>query len=98
MLRILELFGREVCKFLFLLFLNVCKQIFHISQVRISEKVKGVLMQDIIYLYMSSKIFLFNVKSSTYYFYMKKKILTDFQNCISIPLRKLSARAFHQET
>ena len=28
----------------------------------------------------------FNVKSSTYYFHMKKKILADFQICISVPL------------
>ena len=28
----------------------------------------------------------FNVKSSAYYFYMKTKILTDFQICISVPL------------
>ena len=27
-----------------LLFLNVCKQYFHLSQVRVSQKVKGVLM------------------------------------------------------
>ena len=29
----------------------------------------------------------FNVKSSTYYFHMKTKIMADFQICISIPLR-----------
>ena len=34
----------------------------------------------------------FNVKSSTYYFHMKTKILGDFQICISIPLR---SRKFH---
>ena len=28
------------------------------------------------------------MKSSTYYFRMKKKILADFQTCISVPLRK----------
>ena len=28
----------------------------------------------------------FNVKSSTYYFHMKTKILADFQICISVPL------------
>ena len=28
----------------------------------------------------------FNVKSSTYYFHMKTKILTNFQICISVPL------------
>ena len=37
---------------------------------RISQKVKGVL----------------NVKSSTYYFHMKTKILAEFQICISVPL------------
>ena len=35
---------------------------------RLSEKVKGV----------------FNVKSSTYYFHRKMKILADFQNCLSV--------------
>ena len=30
----------------------------------------------------------FNVKSSTYYFHMKAKIFTDFQICISVPLKK----------
>ena len=51
-LRILELFTLEVCKILktyanlwhILLFLNIWKQIFHISQVRTSETVNGVLM------------------------------------------------------
>ena len=28
------------------------------------------------------------MKSSTHYFYMKAKILADFQICISVPLRK----------
>ena len=31
----------------------------------------------------------FNVKSSTYYFHMKKKILVDFQISISVPYQKL---------
>ena len=31
----------------------------------------------------------FNVKSSTYYFYMKTKILADFQICISATLRQI---------
>ena len=53
-----------------LLFLNVCKQTFHISCVRISQKVKGF----------------FNVKSATYYFHIKTKILADFQTCIIVPL------------
>ena len=30
----------------------------------------------------------FNVKSSTYYFHMKMKILADFKICISVPLMK----------
>ena len=58
--RILELFAREVRKFpkkladfyhichiyhiLSYLFLNVCKQTFHISHVHISQRVKGALM------------------------------------------------------
>ena len=29
----------------------------------------------------------FNVKSSTYYFHMMIKVLTDFEICISIPLK-----------
>ena len=29
---------------------------------------------------------LFNIKSSTYYFLIKRKILADFQTCISVPL------------
>ena len=69
-LRILELFAREVCKFFkkqasfqdFLLFLNVCKQSFHIiSRVHISK----------------SKM-CFNVKFWTYHFHIKAKILADF--------------------
>ena len=55
-----------------LLFLNICKQTFHISHVCISQKVKGY----------------FNVKSSTYYFHMERKKLGDFQICISVPLHK----------
>ena len=49
------------------MFLNVCKQAFHISHVCISQKIKGVLI----------------MKSSTYYFHMKPKILADFQIYIS---------------
>ena len=29
----------------------------------------------------------FNVKSSTYYFHMKMKLLADFQICITVPLK-----------
>ena len=50
--------------------LNAYKQTFPIFHMRISQKVKGVL----------------NVKSSTYYFHMKTKILAEFQICISVPL------------
>ena len=52
------------------MFLNVYKQTFHISHVRISQKSKMC----------------FNMKSSAYYFHMKTKLLTDFQICISVPL------------
>ena len=52
------------------MFLNVYKQTFHMSHVRISQKSKMC----------------FNTKSSTYYFHMKTKLLTDFQICISVPL------------
>ena len=53
-LRILELFAREVCRFLkksanfylIPLYLNVCKQthISHVSHVHVSQNLKGVLM------------------------------------------------------
>ena len=52
------------------MFLNVCKQTFHISHVYISQKVKVVLI----------------VKSSASCFHMKTKTLVDFQICISVPL------------
>ena len=50
-----QLFTREVCKFLknlanfylIQLFLNVCKQTFHISHARTSQKVKGVLIWNL---------------------------------------------------
>ena len=72
-----QLFTREVCKFLknlanfylIQLFLNVCKQTFHISRALISKS-KGR----------------FNMKSSTYYFHVKTKMLADFQICISVPV------------
>ena len=51
--------------------MNVCKQTFHTSHVHISQKVKGVLM--------------WNLQHN--YLYMKTKILTDFDICISVPLR-----------
>ena len=51
-IRILELFAREVCKFLkkyanfylILFFVHICKETFHISHIRVSQNVKGVLM------------------------------------------------------
>ena len=51
-LRIFELFAREICKFLkkqanfylILLFLNVCKQTSDIYRVHVSQNVQGVLM------------------------------------------------------
>ena len=54
-LRILEISAREVCKILkkwanfehVLLFLYVCKQSFHISHMRLSQKVKGVVMWNL---------------------------------------------------
>ena len=36
----------------------------------------------------------FNVKSSTYYFHMKTKILADFQICISVPLSTQTQNKF----
>ena len=53
-LQILELFAREVCKFLnkwtnfyhILLFVNACKETFHITHVRISQKVKTKIWAD----------------------------------------------------
>ena len=54
-LRIIELFAREVCKFVkkqdnfyfILSFLNVCKQFYHISHVHVSQNVTGVLMWNL---------------------------------------------------
>ena len=38
----------------------------------------------------------FNVKSSTYYFHMKTKILADFHICVSLPLKFYTERtSFH---
>ena len=54
-----------------LLFLYVYKQIFRISKVHISQKVKGVIMCNL----------------CDTIFYMKMKILQDFHICISVPLK-----------
>ena len=64
------------------LFLNVCKHTFYISHVRISQKKKKGKMY-------------FTVKSSTYYFHMMMKILTDFQICISVTLSIYLLQGFH---
>ena len=56
---------------LVLLFLYVYKQTFHISHVLA---------------HISKRKSCFNVKSSTYYFHVKTKILEHFQICISVPL------------
>ena len=61
--------------FYVLLLLNVAKQTFDISQVRMN---------------ISKSKRCFNLKSSTYYFHVKKKILADFQICISVPLNNIS--------
>ena len=39
----------------------------------------------------------FNVKSSTYYFHMKTKILVDFHICISVPLKQVHVICFLHE-
>ena len=61
------------------MFLNDCKQIFHIS----------FHIYTCVYIraYISKSKRRLNVKSSTYYFHMKTKILADFQICFSISLK-----------
>ena len=61
--------------FYVLLLLNVGKQTFDKSHVRMN---------------ISKSKRCFNLKSSTYYFHVKKKILADFQICISVPLSNIS--------
>ena len=53
------------------MFLNICKQTFHISHVHISQKVKGVLLQNIQHII----------------FIWKRRYWKVFQICISVPLR-----------
>ena len=55
------------------MFLNACKQTFHISHVA----------------HISKNKMCFDVKLSAYYFHMKTKKLTDFQICISVLSRFL---------
>ena len=60
-----------------LLFLNVCKQTFHISRVRIYQKVKGVLMwilQHIIFIWRQKYWQIF--KSALMYLLEKMETLT----------------------
>ena len=53
--------------------LNVCKQTFHISYMRLSQNVKSVLMRNIWHII----------------FMWRRRILADFQICISVPLRNV---------
>ena len=53
---------------------------FHISDEHISQKVKGVLMWNLRHII----------------FYMKTKILADFQICISVPLRAIIFKGYNQ--
>ena len=98
-LRILELFTREVCIFLkkyatlyfycyfyFLkniLYQYVCKQTFHISRY-----ISGACIAKIKHCY--------NTTSFTYYFYVQTKISVDSHNCISIPLKLKKIRRSDQ--
>ena len=52
------------------MFPYVCKKIFHISRVRITQKVNAVIMRNLPY----------------NFFYLKTKISVDFQICMSVPL------------
>ena len=79
-LRNFELFAREVYTFLkkanfqhILLFLNGCKQTFHIYHIYH-------------FAHISKSKRCFNVKSPTYYFHIKTNTMADFQICISVPL------------
>ena len=72
-LRILELFARELCKFL-------KKQANFLTYSIVSE----CLQTNFPHISKSKRCF--DVKSSTHCFHMKTKILADFQICISVPL------------
>ena len=61
-----------------MLFMNVSKQTFHISHVRISHKLKFLII---------------NVRPSIYYFHMKTKILAGFQICISMALNNRTSHS-----
>ena len=51
------------------------------THVRISQKVKGV----------------FNMKSLTYYFHIKTRVMADFQICISVPLMASLSPTFQKK-
>ena len=57
------------------MFLHVCKRTFRISKVRISLRVKGVIMQNL---------------RVTVFFFMKTNLLQNFHICISAPLKRRS--------
>ena len=59
------------------MFLYVCKQTFFTFRVRISQKVNSAMQ---------------NAKPSSYYFYVKTRILIDFHICIRVPLRNLNGQ------
>ena len=58
------------------MFLNVCKQTFHIYHIYH-------------FAHVSKSKRCFNVKSPIYYFHIKANTIPDFQICISVPLRKI---------
>ena len=63
-------------------FLKVCKQTFHISHERISQKLNGVLIWNLEHTW--------PIGHGTYYFNIKTNVLADFQIGISVPLRTIS--------
>ena len=77
LLRIVELFTCKVCK-------SLKKQANFQHILLFLNAYKQVFY--ISRAYTSKSKSCFNMKSSTYYFHMKAKILADFQICISVPL------------
>ena len=86
-LKMLELFTRKVCIFLqsrllfnaFYCFCMFVKNISQISQVRISQKMKCVIMR--------------NLRDTI--FYMKTNVLQDFLICMSVPLNHSPVMHLH---
>ena len=76
--RILELFARQVCKFL--------KKWANLLIYSIASDCLSTNFSHISRSHISKSKRCFNVKSSTYYFHLKTKILADFQICISVPI------------